>query len=117
MKEKPNIVRDKSFDFALEIIQLYKELVKNKEFILSRQLLKSGTSIGANINESTAAQTKKEFISKMSVASKEARETLYWLCLLDKSDLVPLDYKPYLSKSNEIVRLLTAIVKTAQQNS
>ena len=86
-----------SFDFSLLTINLYKILINNKEFVLSKQLLMSGTSIGANIEEATAAQTKKDFITKMSIASKEARETRYWLKLLDKSKLVEIEYKPYLN--------------------
>jgi len=74
---KPNIIRDRAYKFALMIIQLYKELYANKEYVLSKQLLRSGTSIGANIEEATAVQSKKDFISKMSIASKEARETHY----------------------------------------
>lgn len=116
MEKKPNVVLEKSFRFSLEIIGLYKKLSEQKEYVLSKQLLKSATSIGANVNEASAAQTKKDFISKMSIASKEARETLYWLLLLEKSQLVKLDFKPFISQSEELIRLLTAIVKTAQTN-
>lgn len=77
-----------SFEFSLQIIQLYKILIEQKEYVLSKQLLKSRTSIGANIEEAIAAQTKKDFIAKMSIASKAAKETRYWLRLLDKSKLV-----------------------------
>ena len=79
---KQNVIKDKSFDFALRIIALYKLLTEEKEFILSKQLLCCGTSIGANIEEAIAAQSKKDFISKLSIASKEARETKYRLRLL-----------------------------------
>ncbi|MBE0494730.1 MAG: four helix bundle protein, partial [Thiomicrospira sp.] len=73
-----NIVLDKSFQFAIRVVNLYKFLVKeHKEFVLSKQLLRSGTSIGASVNEAQAAQTKADFIAKMSIASKEARETDY----------------------------------------
>jgi four helix bundle protein len=89
--QKENVILNKSFDFALQIIELYKQLVSGKEFILSKQLLRSGTSIGANIEEATAAISKKDFIHKMSIASKEARETRYWLRLPDKSKLVNID--------------------------
>ena len=71
------MIQDKSFDFALEIIALYKKLVAEREFVLSKQLLRSGTSIGANVEEATAAQSRKDFLHKMSLASKEARETRY----------------------------------------
>jgi len=81
---KKNIILDMSFKFSLQIIELYKQLIKEKEFIMSRQLLKSGTSIGANIEEASAGQSKRDFTAKMSIASKEARETRYWLKLLQK---------------------------------
>ncbi len=111
-----NIILSKTFDFALEIIELYKILKLKKEFIISKQLLRAGTSIGVNVEEATAAQTKKDFIIKMSVASKEARETHYWLRLLDKSMIVDYDYKSYIKKVDEIIKILTAIVKTSQSN-
>ena len=114
--DKNNVVLNKSFDFALEIIELYKILKSKNEFVISKQLLRSGTSIGANVEEATAAQTKKDFITKMSIASKEARETRYWLRLLNKSKLVEYDYKNYLNKIDELIRIITAIVKTAQSN-
>ncbi len=74
---KENIIRDKSFEFALEIIKPYILLQDRKEYVISKQLLKSGTSIGANVVEAGAAQSRKDFLSKMSIASKEARETEY----------------------------------------
>jgi four helix bundle protein len=80
-------------------------------------LLRSGTSIGANINESTAAQSKADFIHKMSIASKEARETKYWLMLLNKSQLVVINLEKYIKEIDEIINILNAIVKTSQQNN
>lgn len=74
---KNNPIKERSFIFALSIIKLYKKLQRNNEFVISKQLLRSGTSIGANIEEATAAQSKKDFLHKMSIASKEARETSY----------------------------------------
>jgi len=112
---KQNIIYDKSFDFALKIIGLYKILLSNKEYIITKQLLRSATSIGANVTESIAAQSKKEFISKLSISSKAARETKYWLLLLDKSKLVDLDYTEYLNDIEEIIRILTSIIKTSQE--
>ena len=114
MGEKQNIILEKSFDFALDVIELYQKLTSYKEFVLSKQLLKSGTSIGANINESIAAQSKKDFIAKMYIAAKEARETKYWLLLLDNSNLVKLDYRVYIQKIEEIIKILTSIIKTSQ---
>lgn len=111
-----NLIVDLSFDFALHTIELYKQLTKEKEFVLSKQLLRSGTSIGANIEESTAAQTKKDFIAKMSISSKEARETKYWLKLLEKSKLVDLDYSEYIKKINYIINVITKIIITSQRS-
>jgi len=112
--KKENIIKDKSFKFSLQIIQLYKELQSNKEYVLSKQLLRSGTSIGANVSESEAAITKKDFIHKLSISSKEARESLYWLELLEQSRLVDLDYTTYIKNVKELIRILTSIIKTSQ---
>lgn len=112
--KKENIILDKAFVFALGIIDTYKFLSENKEYVLSKQLLRSGTSIGANVEEANAAQTKKDFIAKMSIASKEARETRYWLKLLQQSKMVKKDFQPELKAIEEIISILTAIVKTAQ---
>ncbi len=79
---KESVIKEKSYSFALQVIELYKELMKQNEYVLSRQLLKSGTSIGANVEEALAGQSRADFLSKMSIASKEARETKYWLRLL-----------------------------------
>ena len=111
-------VRDKSFSFALAIISLYRELQSRKEFVISKQLLRSGTSIGANVEEATAAESRRDFIHKMNLASKEARETFYWLRLLSESDLAPgIDVSSELSRSHELVRLLTSIVKSTSKPS
>ena len=107
-----NIVQQKSFDFALAIIRLYKLLQHKREFVLSRQLLRSGTSIGANVQEANAGQSRKDFLSKMTVASKEARETKYWLQLLQESDLVDVDVSFELNQADQLIRILTSIVKT-----
>lgn len=111
MKEN-NIILEKSFDFALEIVELYKILKSNNEYILSKQLLRSGTSIGANVEEAIAAQSRKDFIHKLSISAKEARESRYWLRLLNKNQLVNLDYTKYISKSDELIKISTAIIKT-----
>lgn len=115
--KKDNVIQEKSFQFALHIIELYKTLVVHKEYILSKQLLKSGTSIGANIEEAIAGFSKKDFTAKMSIASKEARETRYWLRLYNASKLVDLDYSGYLKEIEEIINILTAIVKTSQDKA
>jgi len=110
--EKDNLIQKKSFDFAIDIVSLYKELVKQKEFVISKQLLRSGTSIGANIEEAIAGQSRKDFIHKMSIASKEARETRYWLRILNESDLTNINLDKYLKDVNNIIAILTKIVKT-----
>jgi four helix bundle protein len=115
--KKENIIREKSFEFALKIIALYKVLTEEKEYIFSKQLLRCGTSIGANIEESTAAQSASDFIHKLSIASKEARETKYWLMLLQKSQLFEYDYFIYLQEIDEIINILTSIIKTLQEKN
>jgi four helix bundle protein len=112
---KDNIIQNKTFDFALSVIALYSKLIEQKEYVLSKQLLRSATSIGANVEEAIAGQSRKDFISKMSIASKEARETRYWLRLLQKSQLVRIDFTPFLRDIEEIIRIITAIVKSSQQ--
>lgn len=112
--KQPNLIDELSFDFAIRIIRLCQELTAQNEFILSKQLLRSATSIGANVEEATAGQTKRDFITKMAIASKEARETRYWLRLLKESQVVNLDYNPCLAQIESIIRVLTKIVKTAQ---
>lgn len=110
-----NKILELSFDFSLRIIELYKELIGKKEFVISKQLLISATSIGANVEEAIAGQSRKDFISKMAIASKEARETRYWLRLLDRSKLVDVDYSEYLNSVEHIINIVTKIVKTSQE--
>ena len=111
-----SVIGEKSFSFALKILTLYKELKNLREYDIGRQILKSGTSIGANVSEALAAQSKRDFISKMAIASKESRETYYWLHLLKEGDLIQYDLNPLLFECDEILRILTAIVKTSQKN-
>ena len=111
-----SIVGKKSFEFALSIIELYKRLIEEKEFVISKQLLKSGTSIGANIQEALGGQSSKDFISKLSISLKEARETKYWLLLLKESSLTKIDVLPYLEKIEEILKLLSSIIITSKKN-
>ena len=113
MKED-NAIKKKSYQFALVIIALYKELQNDKEFVLSKQLLRSGTSVGANVTEASAAQPKKDFIAKLSIASKEARETLYWLSLIKDSNLTSINVDDQITLCHELVKLLTSILKTLQ---
>ena len=110
-------IDERTFEFSLLIIDVYKFLISKKEYILSKQLLKSGTSIGANVHEAQAAQSKKDFVSKMTIASKEARETDYWLRLLDKSGYLSNFVKKEIlfSEILALVNIITRIVKTSKE--
>ncbi|MGI8965554.1 MAG: four helix bundle protein [Limisphaerales bacterium] len=112
-----SIIREKSLAFALDVIEVYKKLIEEREFVLSKQLLRFGTSIGANIEEAIAAQSRRDFLSKMSIASKEARETRYWLILLQTSKLTKINLGEIIEKVDELVRILTSIVKTTSETS
>ena len=113
-----NITANKSYAFALRIIKLYKYLVSDKkEFVLSKQILRSGTSVGANIREAEHAQSKKDFINKMNIALKEANETEYWLMLLKDSDYISEDsFNSIHPDSVELIKLLASIVKSSKMN-
>ncbi len=115
--QSESIIGNKSYAFALEIVKTYKFLVQEKkEFILSKQILRSGTSIGANVNEAISAQSKRDFVHKLSIALKEARETLYWLKLLYDSDYLAEDtFIGLKEKCSEINRILSSIILTTKQ--
>lgn len=112
---KKNVVKEKSFAFAMEIIFISRSLSAKKEFVLSNQLLRSGTSIGANIREAEHAQSKADFIHKMSIALKEANEADYWIELFLACKLLPCEelLSPN-KKIKELLRLLTSIIKTSK---
>lgn len=116
MMKTENLIVEMTFSFSLQIIELYKQLREQKEYVLSKQLLRSATSIGANVEEAVAGQTKRDFIAKMAIASKEARESRYWLRLLDNSNLVTLDFAKHLVAIESMINVLTKIVKTSQSN-
>nr|WP_221411913.1 four helix bundle protein [Empedobacter brevis] len=111
-----NILKEKSFDLALSIIQLSKKLQSKNEYVLSKQLLRSGTAIGALVRESQNAESSKDFIHKLSIAQKECDETLYWLELLFKSNYIEekLFYKIY-KDCIEVLKLLKSIILTSKQ--
>ncbi|HYW35121.1 MAG TPA: four helix bundle protein [Balneolaceae bacterium] len=110
---KKNIVREKSYAFALKIIRLSKELNEAKEFVFAKQLLKSGTSIGANVEEAIGGQSTKDFRAKLFVAYKEARETHYWLRLLKDSEIIsPESVEQLIYDIYELKRILGAILVT-----
>ncbi|WP_353779073.1 four helix bundle protein [Winogradskyella sp. 3972H.M.0a.05] len=116
--KKDNIVKNKSFRFSVRIVKLYQFLTEEKrEFIMSKQLLRSGTSIGANIRESEQAESKADFIHKLSIALKEANETEYWLDLLNETNYLKKNkYLSIQSDIKELLKLLISIVKAAKQN-
>ena len=115
---RSNISVDKSFSFAVQIVNLYKFLVEErKEYVLSKQLLRSGTSIGANVSEAQRGQSKADFISKMSIALKEANETNYWLRLLYTTEYITKpQYDKAINDVNELISILIAICKTSNSN-
>jgi four helix bundle protein len=116
--ERKNPLKDKSYSFALKIIQLYQYLSKEKkEFVLLKQLLRSGTSIGSMIEEANQAESKADFIHKLSIANKEANETRYWLRLFkDAQYLDSIEATAFIADCEELLKLLTAILKTTKQN-
>ena len=118
MKES-NVIVDKSMDFAVRIVKLYKYLKDTKsEYVLSKQVLRSGTSIGANVKEATRAQSKADFNTKMHIAMKEAVETEYWLELLEKTEYITkAQAESILSDCVELIKILIAITKTVKSNS
>lgn len=113
---KENIIKNKSFDFALRIVKLYQHLTESKrEFVLSKQLLRSGTSIGALVRESEHAESKADFIHKLSISLKEANESDYWLELLFKSNYIDeREYNSIKIDLEEILKLLVSIIKTSK---
>ena len=114
---KDNVIAEKSMDFAVRIVKLYQYLSKEKqEGVMSRQLLRCGTSIGANVHEAIYAQSRNDFISKMSIALKEASETEYWLELLSRTDyLSDEQYRSISADCHEAAKLLISIVRSTKK--
>lgn len=115
---KDSIAASKSVSFAMKIVSVYKLLsIEKKEFVLSKQLLKSGTAIGALIREAEHVESKADFLHKMNIALKEANETEYWLLLLSEGDYLNKElYTELSNECNELIRLLASIVKTTKTN-
>jgi four helix bundle protein len=115
---KESNIRNKSFVFAVRIVKLYKYLNGDKrEFVLSKQLLRSGTSVGAMVREAEHAESKADFIHKMAIAQKEINETIYWLELLVSTDyLTKQEFESVNIDAIELIRILTAIIKKTKQN-
>lgn len=116
--KKDNIIQIKSYDFAIRIVKLYKYFVlEKKEFVLSKQLLRSGTSIGANVEEAIGAQSRKDFFAKLTIAYKEARESHYWIRLLKDTDYLTVSESDSLLKDiEEILRIIGSIQKTVHNS-
>lgn len=114
-----NIVKDKSFAFAVRVVKLYQFLVsEKKEYVLSKQLLRSGTSVGAMIREAEHAESKPDFKHKMAIAQKEINESIYWLELLNETNFLTENEFESLNKDAiEIIKLVTSIIKTTKQNN
>ncbi len=114
-----SVLRDRCFSYALKVIKVYKQIiVEFKEFVLSRQFIKAGTAIGALVSEAEFAQSRLDFISKMSIALKEANECKYWISLLRDSEYInTVKAKELLSENDEIIRMLVASINTAKNNS
>lgn len=113
--EKQNVIVEKSFQFALKVIELCELLEEQKKYVIARQLLKSGTSIGANIREGQGAESRADFIHKLKIAIKEAEETEYWLLLCKHSKNYPFN-ETLLIENKEILKILNSIITTAKKN-
>ena len=115
---KENIIKDKSFAFALRIIKMYRFLCENKkEFVLSKQLLRSGTGVGALIREAEHAESKADFIHKIAIAQKEANEAEYWIELLFRSEYIDENaYQSVISDAQEIQKIISSIIITSKRN-
>ena len=118
MADYENAIEDKSFEFAVRIVNLTKYIRrKDKEYVLTKQLLRCGTSIGANVSEAQRAQSRADFYSKMSIALKEANETNYWLRLLYRTEYISQkEFESMKKDTEELIRILVAICKTASEN-
>lgn len=119
LHRKENIIQTKTENFSVRIIKLYKYLtVKKQERVIAKQILRSGTSIGANTAESRNAQSAADFINKLSIALKEADETMYWLKTLYKGDYITkIQFESMYIDNNEIISILTSIIKTMKSRS
>ena len=121
MKKKARDIRERSFEYALRAIKLYQFLQEGKDgagWVLSKQYLRSATSIGANLEEAQSGQSKADFIHKMSIAQKEARESLYWLRLLAKSEILSTNrLEPLIQETEELIAIITSIIRKTKQNN
>ena len=117
VEKTENIIAKKSYNFALKAISIYRSLIVNKEYILSKQFLKSATSIGANVEEALGAQSKRDFIAKLSISYKETREVHYWLRLMkDSSFLNENIANELIQDCEELLKILTSILKSSKES-
>lgn len=115
---KNDAVKEKSFQFSVRIVNLYKELSKRGEYVMSKQLLRSGTSIGANVREAKNAESKADFIHKLSISQKEADETLYWLELLEATDYINKEeFNSIKNDGIEVLKLIKSIIISTKKNT
>ena len=113
-----SIIKTKSFSFAVRIVNLYKTLHNRNEYVMSKQLLRSGTFVGANVREALNAESTKDFIHKLSISQKEADETMYWLELLFETEyLSEKEFKSIHSNCNELLKILRSIIITTKKNN
>ncbi len=118
MSERKSIIKDKSFLFAIGVVQIYKSLVESKkEFVLSKQLLRSGTAIGALVREAQNAESKADFIHKLSIAQKECDETIYWIELLYQTKFInQLEFESIYNQANELLKMIRSAIITTKNN-
>lgn len=115
---KKNVLIDRSFAFAVRIVKLYQHLLDKKEFVLSKQMLRSGTSIGANIREAQNAESKNDFIHKLAISQKECEETMYWLELLQETNfLTKYEFDAINKDAQEILKMLRSAILTAKNKT
>lgn len=115
--EKEKLIKQRSFRLAVSVVKLYQELINKKEFVISKQLLRSATAIGAMVREAEHAESKKDFIHKLSIAQKEINETLYWLELLSVTNLLERErFSEVHNETEQIMRITTRIIKTSKAN-
>lgn len=115
---KNNITKHKSFVFAVRIVNLYKFLIaENKEYVLSKQILRCGTAVGALVREAEHAESRADFIHKMAIAQKEINETIYWLELMKATDFLSLQqFESLYTDAEELIKLITSIIKTSKKH-
>ncbi len=116
IEKRPNIIKDKSFAFAVQVINLYKGLVDKKEFVISKQLLRSGTAVGALVREAEHAESSADFVHKLAISQKEANESEYWIDLLYETQYINKEQFDSLKKDiQELMKILASIILTSKQ--